>query len=66
MASIILIISEALQDGVIDLRYYKSDEQVVDIFTKALPKDHFNYLKGLLGVKPVNNLECCNVNSSLV
>ncbi|BBN69407.1 hypothetical protein Prudu_927S000300, partial [Prunus dulcis] len=44
-------------DGVMDLRYCKSEEQVVDIFTKALPKDRFNYLRGLLGVKPVNNLE---------
>ncbi|KAI5333567.1 hypothetical protein L3X38_023699 [Prunus dulcis] len=50
-------IRDALQEGVVDLRYYKSEEQVADIFTKALPKDRFNYLRGLLGVKPVNNLE---------
>ncbi|CAL9023435.1 unnamed protein product [Prunus brigantina] len=50
-------IRDALQDGVVDLRYCKSEEQVADIFTKALPKDRFNYLRGLLGVKPVNNLE---------
>ncbi|CAL8175263.1 unnamed protein product [Prunus armeniaca] len=50
-------IRDALQDGVVDLRYCKFEEQVADIFTKALPKDRFNYLRGLLGVKPVNNLE---------
>ncbi|CAL8154967.1 unnamed protein product [Prunus armeniaca] len=50
-------IRDALQDGVVDLKYCKSKEQMADIFTKALPKDRFNYLRGLLGVKPVNNLE---------
>ncbi|KAI5340824.1 hypothetical protein L3X38_020098 [Prunus dulcis] len=50
-------IRDALQDGVVDLRYCKSEEQVAEIFTKALPKDRFNYLRGLLDVKPVNNLE---------
>ncbi|KAI5350820.1 hypothetical protein L3X38_003711 [Prunus dulcis] len=46
-------IRDALQDGVVDLKYCKSEEQVADIFNKALPKDRFNYLRGL----PVNNLE---------
>ncbi|CAL8162106.1 unnamed protein product [Prunus armeniaca] len=50
-------IRDALQEGVVDLRYCKSEEQAADIFTKALSKDRFNYLRGLLGVKPVNNLE---------
>ncbi|KAI5336023.1 hypothetical protein L3X38_026157 [Prunus dulcis] len=50
-------IEDALQDGVVDLKYCKSKEQMAEIFTKALPEDRFNYLRGLLGVKPVNNLE---------
>ncbi|CAL2234204.1 unnamed protein product [Prunus armeniaca] len=50
-------IRDALQDGVVDLKHCKSEEQMADIFTKALPKDRFNYLRGLLGVKLVNNLE---------
>lgn len=50
-------IHDALQEGVVDLRSYKFEEQVLDIFTKALPKDLFYYLRGLLGVQPVNNLE---------
>ncbi|CAL8077226.1 unnamed protein product [Prunus armeniaca] len=48
---------EALQEGVIDLRYSKSDKQIADTFTKALPRDRFNYLRGLQGVKPVDNVE---------
>ena len=32
-------------------------EQIADIFTKALPKDTFDYLRGILGVIPLPNLE---------
>ncbi|KAI5317780.1 hypothetical protein L3X38_037487 [Prunus dulcis] len=49
-------IREALQDGVIDMRFCRSEEQLADIFTKALPKDRFNYLRLKLGVKPVSSL----------
>lgn len=50
-------IKDAIQEGVIDLVYCKSEEQIVDIFTKALPKDRFNYLRSLLGVNSVSNFE---------
>ncbi|TQD96090.1 hypothetical protein C1H46_018326 [Malus baccata] len=50
-------IRDAIQEGTIDLIYCKSEEQIADIFTKALPKDRFNNLRSLLGVKSVNNLE---------
>ncbi|CAL8993609.1 unnamed protein product [Prunus brigantina] len=50
-------IRDAIQEGVIDLVYYKGEEQIADIFTKALPKDRFNYLRNLLGVKSTSNLE---------
>ena len=49
-------IREALQEGVIDMRFCRSEEQLADIFTKALPKDRFNYLRLKLGVKPVSRL----------
>ncbi|KAI5342504.1 hypothetical protein L3X38_010379 [Prunus dulcis] len=38
-------IRDALQDGEIDLLYCKTEEQVADIFTKALARDHFEFLK---------------------
>ncbi|CAL9018208.1 unnamed protein product, partial [Prunus brigantina] len=49
-------IREALQEGVIDIKFCRSEEQLADIFTKALPKDRFNYLRLKLGVKPVSSL----------
>jgi hypothetical protein len=49
-------IREALQEGVINIQFCRSEEQLVDIFTKALPKDRFKHQKLKLGVKPVNSL----------
>ena len=37
-------IKEALQEGVIDMKFCKNEEQLADIFTKALPKDRFKQL----------------------
>ncbi|CAL9009981.1 unnamed protein product [Prunus brigantina] len=50
-------IKEALQHGVIDLIYCPTKEQVADIFTKALAREQFSYLRELLGVKSVHNLK---------
>ncbi|KAI5328239.1 hypothetical protein L3X38_027636 [Prunus dulcis] len=50
-------IRDAIQDGEIDLVYYKGEEQIADIFTKALSKDRFSYLRSLLGVKSASTLE---------
>lgn len=33
------------------LEYVSTKEQIVDIFTKTLPKDAFEYLRGMLGVQ---------------
>ena len=49
-------IREAVQEGVIDIKFCSSEEQLADIFTKELPKDRFNYLRTKLGVKPVSSL----------
>ena len=49
-------IREALQEGVIDVKFCRSEEQLTDIFTKALPKDRFKKLRLDLGVKSVNSL----------
>ena len=49
-------IREALQEGVINVKFCRSEEQLTDIFTKALPKDRFKKLRLDLGVKSVNSL----------
>ena len=36
----------------IKLEYISTKEQILDIFTKPLAKDTFEYLKGMLGVIP--------------
>ena len=36
------------------MEYVNSKEQIADIFTKPLPKDAFEYLKGKLGVIPLS------------
>ncbi|CAL2255134.1 unnamed protein product [Prunus armeniaca] len=43
-------IRDALQNGEIDLLYCKIEEQTADIFTKALARDRFEYLRRKLGV----------------
>ncbi|KAI5341219.1 hypothetical protein L3X38_020493 [Prunus dulcis] len=50
-------IREAIQEEVIELLYCKGEEQIADIFTKALPKDRFDYLRRMLGVKSASTLE---------
>ncbi|KAI5338419.1 hypothetical protein L3X38_017690 [Prunus dulcis] len=50
-------IRDALQNGEIDLLYCKTKEQTADIFTKALAKDHFEYLRRKLGVISAKHLE---------
>ncbi|KAM0988950.1 hypothetical protein ACFX2A_013056 [Malus domestica] len=44
-------IREALQENTIELIYCKSQDQMADIFTKALPRERFVYLRGMLGIK---------------
>ncbi|XP_038984427.1 secreted RxLR effector protein 161-like [Phoenix dactylifera] len=43
-------IREAIENGEIQLKYCKSEEQLADILTKALPKNKFCYLRNLIGV----------------
>ncbi|KAM1033230.1 hypothetical protein ACFX2C_036800 [Malus domestica] len=50
-------IREAIQAKEIELVYYRTEEQIADILTKALPKDRFVYLNELLGVKSAKGLE---------
>ncbi|XP_026432336.1 uncharacterized protein LOC113329710 [Papaver somniferum] len=43
-------IREAVEDGEIELKYCKTEDQLADIFTKALPKGKFQNFRELLGV----------------
>ena len=46
---------ELVQDKEVKLEYVNTEEQIADIFTKALPKDAFMYLRGKLGVIPLSD-----------
>ena len=46
-------VRELVQDKQVRMEYVSSKEQIVDIFTKALPKDAFEYLRGKLGLIPL-------------
>ena len=51
-------IRDAVEDDEIQVKYCSTEEQVADIFTKALPKAKFQYFREMLGVKQVIKGEC--------
>jgi hypothetical protein len=46
-------VRELVEDKEVKMEYINTKEQIVDIFTKPLPKDSFEYLRGKLGVLPL-------------
>nr|GEU97892.1 retrovirus-related Pol polyprotein from transposon TNT 1-94 [Tanacetum cinerariifolium] len=50
-------IKEHVEKGTIELYFVKTDYQLADIFTKALPTDHFNYLVRCLGMRSLSPKE---------
>nr|GEX82980.1 hypothetical protein [Tanacetum cinerariifolium] len=50
-------IKEHVEKGKIELYFVKTDYQLADIFTKALPTDHFNYLVRRLGMRSLSPKE---------
>ena len=44
-------IRELVENKQVKMDYIHSKEQISDIFTKPLPKDAFEYLRGKLGIK---------------
>lgn len=44
-------IRNVIEEGQVKLEYCKSEEQLADIFTKALPRDRFQRLREALGVQ---------------
>ncbi|GBO04460.1 Retrovirus-related Pol polyprotein from transposon TNT 1-94 [Araneus ventricosus] len=49
-------IGEKCDDGSVNIKYVKYEEQLADIFTKALPKVKFEKLRELLNIKEMNHL----------
>ena len=49
-------VRELVEDKEMKMEYVNSKEQIVDIFTKPLPKDAFEYLRGKLGVIPLSKV----------
>ena len=47
-------VRELVQDKEVKMEYVNTKEQIVDIFTKALPKDAHEYLRGKLGAIPLS------------
>lgn len=46
-----------IHDGIIDVVYYRSENQVTDIFTQALKKESFLKFRDMLGVYLLEEFE---------
>lgn len=57
-------IRDSFQKGEIDVQFVKSEDQIADIFTKALPKPRFVYLREHLGLRSKSDLIDYIVKSS--
>ncbi|GKA37568.1 retrovirus-related pol polyprotein from transposon TNT 1-94 [Tanacetum coccineum] len=53
-------IKEQVENGVIELYFVRTDYQLADIFTKALPKERFEFLLNKLGMKSISPEETLN------
>nr|GFA84358.1 retrovirus-related Pol polyprotein from transposon TNT 1-94 [Tanacetum cinerariifolium] len=58
-------IKEHVEKGAIELYFVKTDYQLADIFTKALPRDRFNYLVCCLGMRSLSPQELERLAKSL-
>ena len=47
------MLKEKVVEKEIRLEYICTKEHIVDIFTKPLPKETFEYLRGMLGIMPL-------------
>ena len=47
-------IRDAVEDDEIKINYCNTEDQVADIFTKALSKDKFEYFREMMGVKTMH------------
>nr|GEV80098.1 hypothetical protein [Tanacetum cinerariifolium] len=58
-------IKEHMENGTIELHFVRTDYQLADIFTKALPADRFNYLVCRLGMHSLSPRELDRLAKSL-
>ena len=49
-------VRELVEDKQVKMEYIHTKEQIANIFTKPLPKDTYEYLRGKLGVKPLTQV----------
>ena len=49
-------VRELVEDKEVKMEYVTSKEKIVNSFTKPLPKDVFEYLRGKLGVIPLSKV----------
>ena len=47
-------VRELVEDKQVKMEYIYTKEQIANIFTKPLPKDAYEYLRGKLGVEPLS------------
>nr|GEW60321.1 retrovirus-related Pol polyprotein from transposon TNT 1-94 [Tanacetum cinerariifolium] len=61
-------IKEHMEKGTIELYFVKTDYQLADLFTKALPVDQFNYLVLRLGMRNLSpqELECLEKSQQIL
>ena len=46
-------VRELVEDKEVKMEYIHTKEKIVDVFTKPLPKDTYEYFRGKLEVKPL-------------
>ena len=49
-------VRELVEDKQVKMEYIHTKDQIADIFTKPLPKDSYEYLRGKLRVKPLTQV----------
>ena len=49
-------VKELVEEKEVKMEYVSSKEQIANIFTKSLPKDAYEYLRGKLGVIPLSKV----------
>ena len=47
---------ELVEEKQVKMEYIHTNEKIANIFTKPLPKDTYEYLRGKLGVKPLTQV----------